>query len=560
MNLKKRVLSLILSAAMLLSPLGVLAEDSAYAFSAGDMTATMLEESYAIGEQINLTAALDIVPAESMADKKADALAALLDKCRVQMSFYDDFGTDRIHAELLMEDTSLVSANVLVLEDGSVQMMTSLTGKYVMTLPAGTLVDGKLHLQSDVELSDVDILSEEFKALPLEDRLRLSMNDLGISLISMLLGWVSQTQMDRGDLYLTDNTYLEATQTRDAVAQRLVGTISNIDFIHLFWNITTTLRDNHGAVRQALADLLAEMGVTRYQVHQLADRLFTKQTIDPAVDWTQPSTNILDDGALCTQDDIRYVVVKLQKCVDNLWREVIIQDMSMIVSYDDFGQVVGFDATVPQICNSLPYEGDFQYSIKTDDNWQRMHTSHGELQIYNDNRIVGDLDMQFGEDVDGVNASHVKGYLDIRNQKDGSLSGLGMDAALTFSKGTDDFGETELFEGNAALKLRRDTEETSVLSAAVSGLTAETEAGFSIDATAMLDAAGIAQAVVDLRVESAEAEDIPFAGGIAIDLLSISDEQIQSLKSEVMTQAMGLSMSLLTKPDVLANLMTLVGE
>ncbi len=560
MNLKKRVLSLILSVAMLLSPLGVLAEEGVYAFSAGDMTATMMDESYAAGEQINLTATLDIALTEGLTDKKADALAALLDKCRVEMSFYDDFGTDRIHAELLMEDTSLVSANALVLEDGSVQMMTSLTGKYVITLPAGTLLDGKLNLQSDIELFDVDILSEEFKALPLEERLRLSLNDLGVSLISMLLGWVSQTQMDRGNLYLTDNTYLDATQTRDAVAQRLVGTISTSDFIGLLWNVTTTLRDNHGPMRQALADLLAEMGVTRYQVHQLADHLFTEQTIDPAIDWTQPSDYILDNGERCTQDDIRYIVVKLQKCIDDLWREVIVQDMSMIVSYDDFGQMVGFDATVPQICYRLPYEGDFEYSIKTDDNWQRLHTSHGELQIYNDNRIVGDLDMQFGEDVDGVNASHVKGYLDIRNQKDGSLSGLGLDAALTFRKGTDDFGETELFEGSAALKLRQDAEETSLLSAAVSGLTAESEAGFGIDATAMLDAAGIAQAVVNLRIECAEVEDIPFVGGIAIDLQSITAEQIQALKSEVMSQAMGLSMSFLTKPDVLANLMTLVGE
>lgn len=560
MNIKNRVLSLILSAVMLLSPVSVLAEESDYAFSAGDMTATLISENYDAGEQINVTAVLGAELAEGISSKKAAALASLLGKCRIEASFYDDFGTDRIHAELLLEDTSLAAADMLVMEDGSIQMMTSLTGKYVMTLPAGTLMDGVLDLNAGREFAYADINSEEYDALPLDDRLRIGFDNLSISVMSMLLGWVSKTQMEKGDLYTTDDTYIEATETRDAVAQRMVGKILTGDFIGFLWNVTMTLRDEHYKLQQALAEKLGEFGVTRYQVHQLADRLFTEQEVNPQLDWTQPSTNILDDGTLCTKDDMRYFLVKLQKCIDDLWYETTYNNMSMIVSYDDFGQMVGFDAEVPQICYSLPYVGDFTYSIKTDDNWQRLHTSHGELQLYNDNRVVGDLDIQFGQDVDGVNESHFKGYADLLDQKNATSMGFGVDAALIFSKGTDDFGETELFEGSAVLNLRQNGDDMPAVGASISGQTAENEDGFGIDATAALSVPEMGDVIANVRIERAEYEDIPFAGGIAIDLQNITDEQIETLKSEVMTKAAGLAVSLITKPSALSDLMTLMGE
>lgn len=52
----------------------------------------------------------------------------------------------------------------------------------------------------------------------------------------------------------------------------------------------------------------------------------------------------------------------------------------MIVSYDDYGSTVGFDAELPQFTEVLPYEGAFTYSIKHDENEQPTLTSHGELQ------------------------------------------------------------------------------------------------------------------------------------------------------------------------------------
>ena len=77
----------------------------------------------------------------------------------------------------------------------------------------------------------------------------------------------------------------------------------------------------------------------------------------------------------------------------------------MIVSYDDNGGTVGFDAVVPLITEGWPFEGDFTYSIKTDEHGQRLHTSHGELQVYDNNRVIGNLSMKFGQDVNGVKES-----------------------------------------------------------------------------------------------------------------------------------------------------------
>ena len=113
--------------------------------------------------------------------------------------------------------------------------------------------------------------------------------------------------------------YLDATETRDAVAQRMVGTIDADKFNTLFWNISATICETQGKFQQALADVLAENGVTRYQARQVIDSIFKDEKIDPAVDYVQPSHAVADDGALCTYNDVSYFFKKLVKYTNNAW-------------------------------------------------------------------------------------------------------------------------------------------------------------------------------------------------------------------------------------------------
>ncbi|MBP3655646.1 MAG: hypothetical protein J6K32_03015 [Clostridia bacterium] len=558
MTMRNRIFALLLCLCMLTAPAASFAEEYVSDYAAGELTAVTLSDSYVGGEQINVSAAFGLET--QIEDERVAALASLLGKTQVNMSFYDDFGTDRFHAEFVTDGVSLLTLDALVFEDGSVQAMTNLTGKYVLTLPAGAFADGQLQSAERVTLQDVDIESEEFKTLPAQDRLRLSFTVLTSDLINKLLGWVSGVQVETGELYTFDDTYLEATETRDAVAQRMVGKIMPRDFMNFLWNISATLRDDHDEFQQALADVLAEAGVTRYQMRQIIDKLFTQEQVDPAEDFVQTSYSIKDDGALCQADDIRYLMCKLEICTATLWWDVTETPMSMIVSYDDYGGMVGFDATVPVFNTSLPYEGDFTYSIRTDDDWQRLHTSHGELQVFDGNRVVGDLDIQFGEDVGGVKASHFNGNLDVVNKEQNTSIGFGIESGLTYELGAAESGETEAFEGSVVLKLNENGEQAPAFGAAVSGMTTLDNGSYNIAATGMVEAVGLGTLVANVTAENVEYEEIVFAGGQPIDLTNLTEENIEAIKNEVVSQGTKLSLSLLTHPSVISDVMKIIGK
>ena len=155
---------------------------------------------------------------EETAAGKLEAVMSLIEKCTLEMSFYDDFGTARIHGDLMLDGVSLISGTALVFEDGSMQLMTSLTGQMVLTLPAGTFSEGE---PIDVfSLMYGDFGGEEETEVPFEEmsaqeRLKATSSDLLVVVFSHLLGWVSATQMETGELYTFDDTYLEPTETRE---------------------------------------------------------------------------------------------------------------------------------------------------------------------------------------------------------------------------------------------------------------------------------------------------------------------------------------------------------
>lgn len=552
MNKKTRLTALLLSVLMLVMPVVSVAEE-AVGFSAGDLTGTAIAESYAAGMQLNVSADFAVELEEDVTDARVKAMASLLSKSTLNLSFYDDFGTARIRAELVTDGVTLATADALVFEDGSAQIMTSLTGKYVMTVPAGAFVGRSMD-----ELLGIKVASEEFNALPIQDRLKIMAVDANSAFLNLLLGWVSSTQMETGELYTFDNEPIDATPTRDAVAQRMIGKISTYDFMYFLWNVVSSFRDDQGPLLQATADILAELGVTRYQARQVIDGLLTEETIDPATDFVQTSWSIQDDGSLCELGDVQYFMRKLEKSVDNLSYLSTDLPMGMIVSYDDNGQMVGFDADVPLITEGWPFEGNFEYSIKTDENAQRLHTSHGELQVSEEDRLVGDLDIQFGQDIGGVKQSGFSGTLDLVGE-DGDAKGIGISAGLTSQVEAGEAGESmEAFEGALAVSCHGEGED--VLTAAMSGETVLTDDALTLSANASLQAAGLADMQINLTMEQSEFDEAVFEGGVAVDVTNLTDEELGMLKSEIALQAAKVSLGLIMHPGVLADLMTIIGQ
>ncbi len=554
--MKNRILSLALSAAMAFTPAAAALAESNYA--AGDMTKTVLAESYEGGNQINVTSKFSVDLDETVESDRVAALASLIEKSELRMSFYDDFGTSRIHAEVVTDNVPLFKADALLYENGSAHIMTNLTGKMVLALPEGTITPEGLNFKT-LEAGGEDVPFEE---LPAFERLRLTTLDVGVTLLSHLLGWTSSTQMETGDLYTFDDTYLEATETRDAVAQRMVGKIAAWSFNELAWYIAATFSDQQGEFQQALADSLAELGVTRYQVRQVVDKLLTEETIDPALDFVQPSGSIADDGALCTYDDVSYFFKKLFKSTEKILDESTDNTLSLIVSYDDFGQTVGIDAVLPQYTESLPYSGTYTSSVKTDEYFQTHRIAHGEFQGRNDRYLVGDMTMQKGEDVDGVKDSFIIGSLDLLNQKDNTSVGIGVDAALNYAalEPDEEGRDVEQFDGKAALSVRENGVGMNLIALDVSGKTAAGAEDFVLQATPSVNLAGLASLAADIQITQSEYEEIEFAGGQAVDLTALDEKQLERVKKEVVAEAAKISLSLMTHPKVLSDLMTLVSK
>ena len=560
MSFKNKVTAFGLSAAMLLTPAASFAEGN---YDAGTLTTTAISDSYAAGNQLDLSAAFNLETEEGVSDKRVKAAASLLDKTELRMSFYDDFGTARIHAALETDGVTLLNADALIYGDGSVQLMTNLTGKLVLALPQGALNSaasaGLDSLLSGVAGKSAD--DPDFADYPATERLQITASDIGVLVMSHLLGWVSATQMDTGELYVFDDTYLDETDTRDAVAQRMIGTIKADEFNTLFWNISATICDEQPQFQQALADVLAENGVTRYQARRVIDSIFKDEQINPATDFVQPSHTIADDGTLCTYDDVSYFFRKLVKYTDNVWEHSTSNVLKLIVSYDDYGETVGFDADMPTFTELLPYEGAFTYSVKHDENEQPTLTSHGELQMLNDRRLVGDLTAKSGLDVDGVNDSSLNGWLDVQDTAAGTAVGVGVSSAAHFETEQDDAGaDVENFIGSVAVSLREDGEDSGSIVAAVDGKTTTDGDTFATTADASVTVSGCGKLNADVTLEQVDYEEIEFAGGQAIDLTQITDDQIEQVKSEVTKQGAKLSASLVLHPGVLADLLTLLGN
>lgn len=550
----RRVLALVMSAMMLLTPVMTSAET--LGFSAGDLTLTTLSESYAGGYQINVQFGFDMDDAALAAQsEKIQAAGALLEKAQVNLSFYDDFGTARIRGGMSLDGVDVATGDMLIFEDGSVQLTTSLTGNMVFALPAGSVTEEGIVLPS-LGLWENEWLDEG--ELPAHERLKYSAGNMITTLVNLLLGWVSGVQMETGDLYTFDyETYIDATDTRDAVATRMIGKIRSNDLIKFMWNVVSHIRDREHEFQSDLAYTIGNLGVTRTQARQAIDALFPDEEIDYEYYQLERSEDIPDDGAPFRYDDVLYFLCKLEASLMNAWGANTTDTVSsMVVGYDDYGAMVGFDAELAHFSKAYPYEGNFLYSIKTDEHWQRLHTSHGELQVYNNQRIVGDLHIQFGEDVEGVKASHFIGQIDLVDQESGGAIGLGVNSALDFALTPDQNGEA--IGGGMSLLLNAAGESLSLLSANLNADSALTEMGLALTGALDVEVIGLPKATMNMSVSCADYDEAPFEGGQAVDLSAgLTDEQLDSIKDAVKSQAAGLAMKLALKPAVLGSVMTL---
>lgn len=546
----RRILALALSVLLMTAPVVSVAE--APAFSAGDLTLTTLEESYSGGYQVDVSLGFDVdASAVSSQSEEMKAAAVLLQKTKIDLSFYDDFGTARIRGALTMDGVQIVTGDMLVFEDGSAQLVTSLTGNMAFTLPAGALaLDGNMNLMG----------SGESAVMSAYRRMREVTPNMISTLINLLLGWVSSTQMETGELYTFDyETYIDATDTRDAVATRMIGKIKSTDLIRFAWGIVSHIRDGEFEFMDALAYSLSDLGVKRYQARQLTDRLFPNDEIDCEALHITPSSEIVDPGIPLFYEDVYYFLCKLEQNLMNAWGENTLTEVSsMIVSYDDFGETVGIDIELNPVSKNYPYEGDFVYSSVTDENWQRLHTAHGELQVLEDQRVIGDLAILNGEDVNGVNASYLNGQIDLVNQSSAQSVGFGVNTALDFALTPDGNGES--IEASADLLLNVTGESYSMLDVDLSTVSELTEYGLVLSGQLSAFVPGLPRAAVNIAVVCGEYEDTPFEGGQAVDLSGeLTQEQLNEIKDTVKKNAAALGVKLALKPVVLGNLLKLTG-
>ena len=531
MGITRRIMALLLSVAVLLAPCGAMAEG--YVIPAGEVTRYAISDAYGYGLQINVTAGFGVGGDAA----QMQGLEELLSRTQIALSFYDDFGTARVRGNLTFDGASLLKLDAQIFEDGSVQCVTSLTGDALLTFPAGTVTPDGINFDRLAGSDSYIVMnSEEFKALSPFQRLRISVDDLNMTIFNHLLGWVSKVQRETEELYVMDYVPKEATDVRDAANYSMVVTVTGWDFCMLFINIMRTVRDEKGALQRAMADSLAQLGVTRYQVRQVVDKYLTEE-MDPAEDWVQPSSSVPNDGTLCTFDDVAYAVKKLYKSVDMILGNSMLDKLTMVISYDDYNDVCGVDMDVPEFSDVVPYEGFFHYNAKTDASEQRTHTAHGEFQVLDGNRVVGDLTAHEGQAIDGVKESSLTGYIDVNNQDKGTSMGVGFDTGLTFR--TDGGSSAEAFDARAALGLRFSGIEMGLLSMSLSGETAvEADFGFTLAAQAEAGMPGVASITADIAVQTVQFDEEPVPTGIPVDMTDAAARE--QVKQEVIAQLQSL--------------------
>ena len=200
-------------------------------------------------------------------------------------------------------------------------------------------------------------------------------SDVGVLMLSHLLGWVSG-DADGHRRIVRLRRHISAMRPRRATRWRSAWSApSTADkFNTLFWNISATICDDAGGkFQQALADVLAENGVTRYQARQVIDSIFKDEEHRPGGGLRAAVARRLRTTARCAPTTtFPTVFKKLVKYTNNAWEystdNVLKTDRQLRRLRRD-GRAS--TRTMPQFTDGCcRMRARFTYSVKHDENEQ----------------------------------------------------------------------------------------------------------------------------------------------------------------------------------------------
>ena len=530
-------------------------------YAAGDMTKTAIMTSMEQGNQVSFHMSLRQILGDEP-DVKQVALNDLLSKVSIDGIAYQKEGRMSLQATVKAGNVQVFDAKAVQTEDGSYRVMSDLTGDTIFLVPAAPSYGGMDVMQMIASMgTDIQSTDPSFHDLPADERLRITSSEVMMMLAQAVLGWVSHSQIEAdGEMYVFDSTYFEPTDTRNEVAERMIGKVGAGQFGSLLWNVATNLDWQGGEFQRALADVLAEKGVTRLQVRNVVDAMFPQVNIDPAEDFVELTHAIQNGNEPCQYNDISYFFKKFTRFADKIWEESLDVDLLLTVSYDDYSDFVGLDAVLPKFTKSLPYEGTFTYSVKTDENWQKLTTAHGELQISDSDRVIGDYRHFDGEDVGGHNANTFDGDFSVVDQDKKVTAGFGISGEWTYDTGVVEegvYGEKTVGNGELILHLG---EDVPALAAKHEGLVKTTGSDFSYEAVTELQIFGgtTIQTQLEMKQEAADTL-ISIPDGEAVNAFAADEKTIDSVKKQVTRNLTGVLFRLMLDQELKQDIQILLG-
>ena len=232
----------------------------------------------------------------------------------------------------------------------------------------------------------------------------------------------------------------------------------------------------------------------------------------------------------------------------------------LIISYDNNGRMVGFDATLPVFTSVLPYEGCLNWSLKSDEYGQVIETTHGELQVYDENRIKGNARIIKGRDVDGVCESGLEATIEVSNSQSGESFGIGTAGSLiAVMSHTDEGMDIETLTGDSRVFVLDNQTDETILTADLTGKS-ETSDGTSasIDATMSFSFPNRLDTDMRITIATAPAEEMTIHGGQAVLITELDEASISALVDMAKGKMKAMVPRLMLHPSLLTDIANLI--
>lgn len=519
----KRLLAMLLTVLMGISPLAVLAEPG---FSAGEIFPVLLKDNYAQGKEIYTRATFDVFLGEGQ-----NALSEGLSQNVLEIGVYDDFGVTCISLNLLHGETSLANAFLTVSPQKEYTLVTSLLPgqKLVMTqADLSRLLGG----ENGVDMEKIRTLIEG------------QWEETYITYFYRMAGWVSDTQRWNDDMYVSIDEPQEATDTCDAVSQAMKYRVQTIDLLYLLENVTFYFRDNDHKLQEVVTEILREMNVKRGDFRRVVDGLFVREDLNGPEHWVKRTDywtpEELED--IVSLDDVYYLATKMAYSVKTLQSEMIDNATEYTFYEGEDYSIVGFDGTMPQMWADFPFEnGSFVYGKKTLEGEGVRHSAQGHMDLLKSGYAVdGTLSLNFAQRAPQGYTDTYALQMDWVKTDDEN----GIEAQVENAKFLENGADVNTLR--AQIKLT-DDEESVMIEAYMKSSTQEVEEDFENE-TNMSIAVGEQLSVgMQLQMQSREYEE-PVPGELTqVDVSNLSADEASALGGKLMTAAFQLVFLALSK-------------